>query len=108
MNVRSKKCEHPGCSSISPVFDFPEYCQDINTSTGSSSKGSKRAGKGEGKGRYCGIHKLEGMVNVKSKKCHHPGCSSVSPSFDFPGGIGRYCGPHKQPNMVSIRVFQAV
>jgi len=51
------------------------------------------------------VHKLEGMLNVKSKKCRHPGCTSVSPSFDLPGGSGRFCNVHKTPEMVSFNRY---
>lgn len=30
--------------------------------------------KGESKGIYCSLHKLDGMVDVKNKKCIHNGC----------------------------------
>lgn len=80
--MRSKVCEHAECKSLSPVFDYPG-----------------------GKGRFCGVHKLEGMLNVKSKKCRHPGCTSVSPSFDMPGGSGRFCNVHKTSEMVIATLF---
>lgn len=80
--MRSKVCENTECKSLSPVFDYPG-----------------------GKGRFCGVHKLEGMLNVKSKKCRHPGCTSVSPSFDMPGGTGRFCNVHKTSEMVNPILF---
>ena len=36
---------------------------------------------GESKAIYCSIHKLEGMVNIASKKCIHDGCR-VQPSYN--------------------------
>jgi hypothetical protein len=30
---------------------------------------------------YCSIHKLEGIVNIASKKCIHDGCR-VQPSYN--------------------------
>ena len=37
--------------------------------------------KGESKGIYCSLHKLDGMVDVKNKKCIHTGCEK-QPNFN--------------------------
>ena len=72
-------CAHNGCKT-NPLFDFPG-----------------------GKGKYCVVHKLPDMVDVKHKRCEHEGCPSVNPAFDLLGGRGRFCGYHKLENMVNVK-----
>ena len=79
MMNKMTKCKGDGCSK-SAVFDI---------------KG--------GIGRYCKTHKLVDMVNVKSKRCEHEGCESLSTVFDVKGGKGRFCSTHKTANMVSVK-----
>jgi len=56
-----------------------------------------------GKGKYCSLHKLPGMIDVKHKRCEHSdGCDS-QPTFDLQGGKGRYCKNHKTPGMIDVR-----
>jgi hypothetical protein len=53
--------------------------------------------------QYCSKHRLEGMVNVVSKRCAHEGCGSPSPSFNFPGSKGGvYCEKHQKPGMENV------
>ena len=82
VDVKNKRCEHDGCSSLSTAFDIPG-----------------------GKGRFCVKHKTAIMMNVKSKQCEHDGCSSLNPNFNIPGGNGkgRFCGKHKTAEMVDVK-----
>ena len=49
-----------------------------------------------------GKHKLEGMVNVISKRYEHEGCMTI-PSFNIPTEkIRRFCNAHKVEGMVSV------
>ena len=60
---------------------------------------TSRGGK---KGRYCKVHKKEGMVNVTNKRCEEAGCTS-QPVFNVEGGKrGRYCKVHKKEGMVDV------
>jgi hypothetical protein len=56
---------------------------------------------GETKALYCGTHKKDGMVNVKSKRCLD--CSK-RPLFNLEGEtIALYCGTHKKDGMVNVK-----
>ena len=50
IDVVHQRCEHEGCDSITPTYDYPEK-------------------KGNKKGRFCRLHKLQGMVQVKNPMC---------------------------------------
>jgi hypothetical protein len=81
VDVRSKRCEHEGCTSLNPRFNVPT----------------------ERRGRFCSQHKLEGMVDVRSKRCEHEGCTSLNPRFNVPTERrGRFCGSHRLPGMINI------
>ena len=57
----------------------------------------------ERRGRFCKEHKLEGMVDVKNKRCEHEGCTSITPCFNLPTERrGRFCGSHRLPGMVNV------
>ncbi len=57
---------------------------------------------GETKRLYCSVHKLSGMVNVKSKTCTRPGCKT-RPYYNKEGEtIALYCSVHKKDDMVDI------
>ena len=76
----SQICVHPGCKTI-PVYNI----------------------EGETKKIYCAIHKLEGMINVKSKKCVHPGCKTI-PVYNIEGeSTAIYCAIHKLDNMINVK-----
>ena len=82
VNVKNKRCENPGCNSLSPVFNV----------------------EGATTGRFCTTHKLAGMVNVKSKRCENPGCNSLGPVFNVEGTTtGRFCATHKLAGMVDVK-----
>ena len=72
-----KLCKHEGCSTRSSC-NF------------------------EGKNAlYCSEHKLEGMINVVSKRCLHEGCSTQS-SCNFEGKKALYCSKHKLEGMIDV------
>ncbi len=50
----------------------------------------------EGKKRFCGKHKLDGMVILNKPKCAFPGNCNVRPSFNYPGENkkAKYCFRH--------------
>ena len=56
-----------------------------------------------GKGRFCASHKMDGMIDVKSKRCEHDGCNVMNPSFDLQGGKGRFCASHKMDGMIDVK-----
>ena len=51
----------------------------------------------EGKKRFCGKHKLDGMVILNKPKCAFPGHCNVRPSFNYLGesSKGQYCFKHR-------------
>jgi hypothetical protein len=58
---------------------------------------------GEKHGRFCGSHKLAGMINVMIKRCEATGCSKM-PGFNFEGeSERRFCAAHKLEGMVNIK-----
>ncbi len=64
---------------------------------------------GAGTGIYCGIHRLDGMEDVKHKKCEYIDendvkCKSI-PTYGPEGGKAIYCEPHSHnfENMILIR-----
>ena len=82
-NTKSRRCEHPECST-QPVYNFP----------------------GEAGGRYCSSHAEDGMVNVKDRRCEYPSCRTI-PNYNFPGEAGgRYCSSHAEDGMVNVKCRQ--
>ena len=52
---------------------------------------------------YCAQHALEGMVDVKSKKCRTEGCGK-RPSFGVAGTKNvEHCAQHAPEGMVDVR-----
>ena len=52
---------------------------------------------------YCATHKLEGMVDVKSKTCICEGCK-VQPHYNMEGNTKPlYCATHKLEGMVNVK-----
>ncbi len=47
------------------------------------------------RGAYCGVHKLEGMHNLKCKSCEAPGCQKFANFSNKGGGGPYYCNKHK-------------
>lgn len=58
---------------------------------------------GEIKALYCGEHALNGMLNIKNKKCKYENCN-VYPSFNYNGEKnGIYCSTHRLDNMINVK-----
>jgi hypothetical protein len=54
------------------------------------------------KPKYCGKHKLDGMINVLSKKCFHENCET-RPQYNVRGlTTGLYCLTHKLDGMINV------
>jgi len=52
---------------------------------------------------YCGIHRQEGMIDVKSNRCIHEGCRK-QPTFNKEGETkGLYCGTHRKEGMINMK-----
>jgi hypothetical protein len=56
----------------------------------------------EGKPKFCGVHKKEGMNNVVSKRCELEGCDKVASFGNIEGGP-KFCGVHKKEGMDNVR-----
>ena len=54
--------------------------------------------------RRCRLHKLPGMIDVKSPKCETPMCPK-QPCCGHLGAKARFCSEHKQEGMVNLKVF---
>jgi hypothetical protein len=55
------------------------------------------------RGLYCGSHKLDGMINVLSKKCLYEGCESIS-QFNLPIVKSPiFCSKHKLEGMIDVK-----
>ena len=65
-----RRCEEEGCAS-QPAFNV----------------------EGEARGRFCKVHKREGMVDVKHRRCEEEGCAS-RPSYGLPGHAASFCARH--------------
>jgi EsV-1-7 cysteine-rich motif len=74
----ARKCEETGCI-VQPTFGYPGMAK-----------------------RFCGRHKLVGMLDLKSKRCEADGCIVV-PSFGYEGHTRQFCGKHKLEGMVNMR-----
>jgi hypothetical protein len=57
----------------------------------------------EKKGIYCSSHKLDGMINVRSKTCINPNCKKI-PTFNYHNEkTAIYCSSHKLDEMINVR-----
>ena len=55
------------------------------------------------KSKYCGIHKLENMINVISKRCIEDNCNKY-PIYNYQDEkVAKYCGIHKLVDMVNVK-----
>lgn len=53
--------------------------------------------------QFCGQHRKEGMVNVRSKKCTDTGCGKKA-SYGVDGTTsGQFCAQHAEKGMVNVR-----
>lgn len=57
--------------------------------------------------RRCRLHKLPGMVDVKSPKCETHMCPK-QPCCGHLGAKARFCSEHKQTGMVNLKVRTAL
>lgn len=81
VDVKHKRCEHPGCDILRPVFGYTPK-----------------------KGVRCASHKLPEMINVKDIRCEYEGCNSLKPAFGLPGSKeGRFCDKHKKEDMIDVK-----
>ena len=51
---------------------------------------------------FCGSHKTDGMVNLKSQRCQHESCT-MNASYGEPGGKRMFCKSHKIAGMVILK-----
>jgi len=49
--------------------------------------------------RFCGTHRVGGMVDVKNKTCE---LCDAQPYFALPGERARFCGTHREDGMVDV------
>lgn len=114
--VGLKICEHAGCST-KPSFgmpnDPPRWCKvhredgAVNRSCACVFENCSRQPTfnlpGSPKAIYCSLHKREGDVNVKTKKCRARGCTKV-PVYNLPGEKrGARCKTHMEEGMVNVK-----
>lgn len=53
--------------------------------------------------KFCFIHKLPDMIDVKHKKCIEPGCNKT-PGFNYPNNSVRlFCKFHKKDTMINVK-----
>jgi len=80
VNVVDSKCFEPGCNTR-PIYNF------------STEKVAK----------YCKIHKLQNMIDIKSKLCIFIECKT-RPIYNIPGeSTGLYCFAHKLDGMINVK-----
>jgi hypothetical protein len=76
----SRLCQNEGCK-VQPVYNY----------------------EGELTARFCSTHKLENMIDVKSKKCFYENCNTY-PTFNFNSEEKPlYCLLHKLDGMVNVK-----
>ena len=56
----------------------------------------------EGKPKFCGVHKKEGMDNVRTKRCEHEDCVKRA-SFGNIEGKPKFCKVHKKEGMDDVK-----
>lgn len=57
---------------------------------------------GDKNASFCAVHKQDGMVNIKGRRCNVPNCQH-RPGFAMPGEKrGKYCATHRQPGMIDV------
>lgn len=110
-NVKDKTCKANDCKTL-PTFgltDKPTHCAKHKTSEIFNVK-DKNVNLANVmfiiqhliKGRFCGTHKLENMINVKNKCCEFDGCM-LQPAYGFEDGSVQFCKKHKKENMVELK-----
>jgi hypothetical protein len=57
---------------------------------------------GLNKGRFCGTHRLEGMIDVFNRRCEHEKCTT-RPMYNFSSlNEGRFCSTHRLEGMIDV------
>jgi hypothetical protein len=82
INVKSKRCESEGCETI-PTYNY----------------------EGQKQGKYCSTHRLEGMVNVRDKKCLTPYCITIAKNKNYDGYCSR-CFMYTFPDKPMARNYK--
>lgn len=115
INVKSKRCEYEGCTSIDPSYGYAntmgtrcsthklENMVDVRHKM-CEECGTTRAGYGflNEKPLRCKKHILEGMVDITHKMCNAVGCMD-RPSFGVAGTRKALkCAVHKDVGMVDV------
>lgn len=111
IDVRSLRCKHEGCDNR-PNFSFkgkpPQYCSKHKLIGMCNYRTCKHNGcttfpcynySGETSGLFCASHKLDGMINIRTKTCKHSGCKK-SPSFGTT--TPQYCKTHATTEMRNL------
>jgi len=81
--------------SIKLAANKKNSCEACGISACFNEKGSKI-------GRFCSLHKKEGMIDIMHKTCIHPNCI-IYPAFNYEGEKKRiYCNTHKLSGMVDL------
>lgn len=75
--INSEPCNKRGCEVIYPVFNY----------------------KGEKHGKYCATHKLDNMIDVRTKLCIIDNCNTGA-LYGKPGTKISYCATHKEKGMI--------
>lgn len=111
VNVRAPTCIHEGClrrPNYSVKGTPPRYCAEHRLPgmcykyTCEADGCTTIAGcnyEGKTLGRFCSAHKLEGMVNVVTRKCTQPGCKKTA-SFGITSTLR--CKTHADPEMKNL------
>ena len=75
------KCSEIGCSVKNAVYNYLD----------------------ESGNYYCKKHSLEGMIDVKNKRCKHESCL-IQPSYNYPNeDKGVYCKNHALEGMINVK-----
>jgi hypothetical protein len=57
----------------------------------------------ESKAIYCAKHKLDGMINIKLKRCAEIGCQ-IMPCYNYKNNKkGLYCAKHRKDDMINVK-----
>ena len=91
VNVVHRRCGFIGCPKVNPAFGYATRTegplQDDQRPEGDGAPGESR-------GQYCKTHRLPGMVDVRSRRCGHEGCTVLKPACGF-------CRRHRDGPVVS-------
>ena len=117
VDVKNKKCKHPGGCKTRPCFGYPDEpatrCEqhkekDMVNVVSNKCKHPDGCGTIASFGypdkpaTRCAQHKEERMVDVVSRKCKHPGGCNTRPCFGYPDEPATRCEQHKEKDMVDV------